>query len=187
MVVGSVLAVAQTDMKRMLAYSSVAHAGFLLTGLLGVRLAADVGTDEITALQAVLFYLATYGFTTVGAFAIVTLVRDAGGEATQLSRWAGLGTRSPLVAGSFALPAARHGRHPADRRFIGKWAVFAVALGGRCLAGGRSSAVAGVGGRGVLLRAGDRADVLRRARRGGRRRVAEPSLLTCRPSPSVSR
>ena len=102
MVVGSVLALTQTDIKRMLAYSSIAHAGFLLTGVLGVQRAGDLADGRLSALQAVLFYLVTYGFMTLGAFAIVTLVRDAGGEATHLSRWAGLGKESPLVAGIFA-------------------------------------------------------------------------------------
>ena len=55
---------------------------------------------EISSLQAVLFYLVTYGFMTIGAFAVVTVVRDASGEATHLSRWAGLGKESPFVAGS---------------------------------------------------------------------------------------
>ncbi len=89
-------------MKRMLAYSSIAHTGFLLTGVLGVQQATELADGEITSLQAVLFYLATYGFAMIGAFAIVTLVRDSSGEATQFSRWAGLGRRSPLVAGVFA-------------------------------------------------------------------------------------
>ena len=81
MLVGAIVACAQTDVKRMLAYSSIAHTGFLLTGMLGVRAATELGDNEITSLQAVLFYLATYGPSTIGAFAIVTLVRDAGGEA----------------------------------------------------------------------------------------------------------
>ena len=57
---------------------------------------------EITSLQAVLFYLVAYGFATIGAFAVVTLVRDAGGEATHLSHWAGLGRSRRCVAGVFA-------------------------------------------------------------------------------------
>src|SRR3546814_15151512 len=59
--------------------------------------------DQITSTQSVLFYLVTYGFMTVGAFAIVSLVRDAGGEATHLSRWAGLGKESPVIAGAMTL------------------------------------------------------------------------------------
>ena len=68
MVVGSVLALSQTDVKRMLAYSSIAHAGFVLTGFVGTHQAAAARGDELTSLQAVLFYLVTYGFMTVGAF-----------------------------------------------------------------------------------------------------------------------
>jgi NADH-quinone oxidoreductase subunit N len=128
MLVGAILAVVQTDMKRMLAYSSVAHTGFLLTGLLGVQAASALGKNEITSLQAVLFYLATYGPATVGTFAIVTLVRDAGGEATAFSKWAGLGRRSPLVAGAFAFLLLSMAGIPLTGGFVGKWAVFAVAF-----------------------------------------------------------
>jgi NADH-quinone oxidoreductase subunit N len=112
----------------MLAYSSVAHTGFLLTGLLGVQATSALGTDEITSLQAVLFYLATYGPATVGTFAIVTLVRDAGGEATAFSKWAGLGKRSPLVAGAFGFLLLSMAGIPLTGGFVGKWAVFEVAL-----------------------------------------------------------
>jgi NADH-quinone oxidoreductase subunit N len=128
MLIGSILAVVQTDMKRMLAYSSVAHTGFLLTGLLGVQAASALGTDEITSLQAVLFYLATYGPATVGTFAIVTLVRDAGGEATAFSKWAGIGKSSPLVAGAFGFLLLSMAGIPLTGGFVGKWAVFEVAL-----------------------------------------------------------
>jgi len=84
MVVGSVIAIAQRDVKRMLAYSSIAHAGFLLTGVLALN-------QE--GLKASLFYLASYGVSTLGAFALVTLVRDSSGEVTDLNRWVGLAKR----------------------------------------------------------------------------------------------
>ena len=111
MVVGAVLGVTQTDMKRLLAYSSIAHAGFLLAGVLGCRRATE-RAGQVTSLQACCSTWSTYGFATLGAFAVVTLVRDAGGEATHLSRWAGLGKEAPLVAGVFAFfllasPASR--------------------------------------------------------------------------------
>jgi NADH-quinone oxidoreductase subunit N len=93
MIAGAIIAITQTDVKRLLAYSSIAHAGFILTALV----AASVG-----GLGGALFYLAAYGLTTVGAFAVITLVRDPGGEAGHLSRWAGLGKRSPTLAGVFA-------------------------------------------------------------------------------------
>lgn len=82
MVVGAVLAVTQQDVKRLLAYSSIAHAGFILTGV--------IATNK-QGLSSVLFYLLSYSFVTLGAFAVVTLVRDSKGEATHLSSWAGLG------------------------------------------------------------------------------------------------
>jgi NADH-quinone oxidoreductase subunit N len=128
MVVGAVLAVVQTDMKRMLAYSSIAHTGFLLTGVLGVQQASELSDGQVTSLQAVLFYLTTYGFAMIGAFAVVTLVRDSGGEATQFSRWAGIGRRSPLVAGLFAFFLLSMAGIPLTAGFVGKWAVFTVAL-----------------------------------------------------------
>lgn len=128
MVVGSVLALSQTDVKRLLAYSSIAHAGFLLTGFLGARNLAEIHAGDINPVQAVLFYLTTYGLTTMAAFAIVSLVRDGAGEATQLSRWAGLGKESPLVAGSFAFLLLGMAGIPLTSGFTGKWAVFAAAL-----------------------------------------------------------
>ncbi|WP_220481859.1 NADH-quinone oxidoreductase subunit NuoN [Nocardioides ginsengisegetis] len=128
MVVGAVLAVVQTDVKRMLAYSSVAHTGFLLTGVLGVQSAADLADGQVTSLQAVLFYLTTYGFAMIGAFAVVTLVRDSGGEATQFARWAGIGRRSPLLGGLFAFFLLSMAGIPLTAGFVGKWAVFTVAL-----------------------------------------------------------
>jgi NADH-quinone oxidoreductase subunit N len=127
MAVGSLFALAQSDIKRMLAYSSVAHAGFLLVGFVGVQQAQ--GT-QVSSLQSVLFYLVTYGFMTVGAFGIVTLVRDAGGEANHLSRWAGLGKESPLVAGTFAFFLLAMAGIPLTSGFTGKWAVFSAAAQG---------------------------------------------------------
>ena len=128
MVVGSVFALTQTDVKRLLAYSSVAHAGFILTGFLGARSLADINAGDINPVQAVLFYVTTYGLMTMAAFAIVTVVRDSGGEATHLARWAGLGKESPLVAGVFAFLLLGMAGIPLTSGFTGKWAVFAAAL-----------------------------------------------------------
>ena len=128
MLVGAILAITQTDVKRLLAYSSVAHTGFILTGVLGIQSSADLAPGEVTALQAVLFYLATYGFATLGAFAIIGLVRDSGGEVTALDRWAGLGKESPVVAGVFAFFLLAMAGIPLTSGFVGKLAVFSVAL-----------------------------------------------------------
>ncbi len=128
MLVGSVLATVQTDVKRILAYSSVAHTGFLLTGVLGLQASGELASGQVTSLQAVLFYLATYGFATIGAFAVVTLVRDAGGEASGLDRWEGLGRRAPLMAAVFAFFLLSMAGIPLTSGFVGKWAVFTVAM-----------------------------------------------------------
>ncbi|GGM74092.1 NADH-quinone oxidoreductase subunit N [Thermopolyspora flexuosa] len=125
MLVGAILAITQTDIKRMLAYSSIAHAGFLLVGVVAV---GDAEQNR-AALTGLLFYLVAYGFATVGAFAVVTLVRDAGGEANHLSRWAGLGKRAPLLAGVFAFFLLAFAGIPLTSGFLGKYAIFAAAGG----------------------------------------------------------
>ncbi|MGW0590612.1 NADH-quinone oxidoreductase subunit NuoN [Streptosporangium sp. NPDC002607] len=129
MIVGAILAITQTEIKRMLAYSSIAHAGFLLTGVVAIGAAEQ----NKHALSAILFYLAAYGFTTVGAFAVVTMVRDAGGEAGHLSRWAGLGKRSPVLAGIFAFFLLAFAGIPLTSGFFGKYAVFSAAVAGDAL------------------------------------------------------
>jgi len=85
---------------------------------------------RLSSLQAVLFYLVTYGFMTIGAFAVVTMVRDAGGETTHLSRWAGLGREAPVLAGVFAFFLLGMAGIPLTSGFTGKWAVFTSAVSG---------------------------------------------------------
>jgi len=120
MVLGAVLAVTQTDIKRLLAYSSIAHAGFVLTGLLAF--------DKV-GVSAVLFYVVAYGFATIAAFAIVSMVRDGGSEATHLTQWAGLGKNHPVVAGTFAFLLLAFGGIPLTSGFTAKFAVFSAAVG----------------------------------------------------------
>ena len=119
MVIGAVLGLTQTDVKRMIAYSSVAHAGFLLVGAIAL-------TEQ--GLSGTMFYLLAYGFTTLAAFGVVTLVRDANGEATHLSQWAGLAKRSPLTAAVFAFLLFALAGIPLTSGFTGKFAVFSAAL-----------------------------------------------------------
>ncbi|MBB5910623.1 NADH-quinone oxidoreductase subunit N [Actinoalloteichus hymeniacidonis] len=119
MVIGAVLGLTQTDIKRMVAYSSIAHAGFLLVGAIAL-------TDE--GLAGTMFYLLAYGFTTVAVFGVITLVRDSDGEATHLSKWAGLAKRSPLVAGVFAFLLLALAGIPLTSGFMGKLAVFSAAV-----------------------------------------------------------
>ncbi|MET9463442.1 NADH-quinone oxidoreductase subunit NuoN [Streptomyces sp. NPDC006544] len=121
MLAGAIIAVTQTDVKRLLAYSSIAHAGFILAGVIAT---------SPEGVRSVLFYLAAYSFVTIGAFAVVTLVRDAGGEATHLSKWAGLGRRSPLTAAVFAVFLLAFAGIPLTSGFSGKFAVFQAAAEG---------------------------------------------------------
>jgi len=120
MVGGAVLSITQTDVKRLLAYSSIAHAGFVLTGVLAF--------DRV-GISSVMFYVVAYGFSTIAAFAIVSLVRDGGSEATHLSQWAGLGRNHPVVAGTFAFLLLAMAGIPLTSGFTAKFAVFAAAIG----------------------------------------------------------
>jgi NADH-quinone oxidoreductase subunit N len=120
MIVGAILAVTQTDIKRLLAYSSIANAGYLLVGVLALNK---------DGLSSSLFYLVAYGFTVLAAFGIVTLVRDAEGEATHLSRWAGLGRRSPLFAALFTFILLAFAGIPLTSGFTAKFGVFAAGIG----------------------------------------------------------
>ncbi len=122
MVVATITAVTQTDVKRMLAYSAVAHAGFILTGVIALN---DSG------LSGTLFYLVAYGFSTVGAFAVVSLVRDrTGGEDTTLAGWAGLGRSHPVVCAVFSLFLLAFAGIPLTSGFVSKFAVFKAAAEG---------------------------------------------------------
>jgi NADH-quinone oxidoreductase subunit N len=118
MVFGSLVAIAQRDVKRMLAYSSIAHAGFLLSGVIALNK---------SGLDASIFYLFAYGIATVGAFGVVTLVRDSAGEVTDLNRWSGLGKRSPWVATAFAGFLLAFAGIPLTSGFIGKFSIFSAA------------------------------------------------------------
>ncbi len=125
MIVGSVVAILQTDVKRMLGYSAIAHAGFLLVGVVAMNRAGVSG---------VLFYLLAYGFASIGAFALVTMVRtisvdgSVGGEATHLKDWEGIGRRSPLIAALFTVFLLAFAGIPLTSGFISKYSVFSAAL-----------------------------------------------------------
>jgi len=119
MVIGTITAVTQSDVKRMLAYSAVAHAGFILVGVIALN---DSG------LSGTLFYLFAYGFSTLGAFAVVSLVRDRDGhEDTTMAHWAGLGRRYPVVGSVFSLFLLAFAGIPLTSGFVSKFAVFKAA------------------------------------------------------------
>ncbi len=118
MAFGSIVAITQRDVKRMLAFSSIAHAGFLLAGVIAL---------SKSGLDASIFYLFAYGVATVGAFGIVSLIRDSSGEVGDLNRWSGLGKRSPLLASTFAFFLLAFAGIPLTSGFIGKFSIFSAA------------------------------------------------------------
>ena len=118
MIFGAIVAISQRDMKRILAFSSIAHAGFILTAVVSL---------SVNALSATLFYLLAYGVATIGAFGIVTLVRDSAGEVSDVNRWVGLGKKSPLVATVFSLFLLSFAGIPLTSGFVGKFAIFSAA------------------------------------------------------------
>jgi NADH-quinone oxidoreductase subunit N len=137
MVVAAVLTVAQTDIKRLLAYSSVANVGFLLLGVSGAQ----------AGLSSTMFYLVTYGVSTIGAFAVVTMIRKPDGEEeTQTLCWAGLGRRSPAAAAALALFLLAIAGIPLTSGFVSKFAIFQAAAsdgaGALVVVGALSSAIA---------------------------------------------
>jgi NADH-quinone oxidoreductase subunit N len=118
-VVGSVLAIAQSDIKRMLAYSSIAHAGFILTGLTSANQ---------TGIRSAMFYLVSYALMTMGSFGVVMLVSERGEEQTSLTSYAGLSKRSPLLAGLMTLFLLSLAGIPPTVGFVAKVGVFSAAI-----------------------------------------------------------
>ena len=118
-VVGSVFAIAQKDIKRLLAYSSISHAGFVLMGLTS---AGQVG------ISAALYYLVAYAATVLGAFGVVMLVSARGEQRTSLGSYEGLGRRSPGLAGLLTLFLLSLTGIPPTAGFIAKIQVFRSAM-----------------------------------------------------------
>ncbi|MCK6612722.1 MAG: NADH-quinone oxidoreductase subunit N [Ignavibacteriaceae bacterium] len=119
MIFGSIVALAQTDIKRMLAYSSIAHAGYMLIGLAAGN---DTGTSGI------MFYLAAYAFMNLGAFGIVSLIERKGDTEDSIDSYAGLSDRNPLLAGLLALFMFTLSGLPPFAGFFGKYYVFIASL-----------------------------------------------------------
>ncbi len=115
MVVGSVFALVQDDVRRMLAYSGVATAGFILTGV--------VGGDS----SPVLFYVAVYALQLVGAFAVVAAVSGASGSESSMEEYKGLATRNPVMAAVFAVLLLGMAGLPITSGFVAKFGVFQTA------------------------------------------------------------
>ena len=123
MTLGNIAALRQKNIKRMLAYSSISHAGYILVGVIAA--AVVKGAD----LAPVLYYLLAYTFTTLGAFGVVAWVGSADNERTELSDWNGLGTRHPVAALAMTLFMLSLAGMPPTAGFFGKFYIFKTALG----------------------------------------------------------
>jgi NADH-quinone oxidoreductase subunit N len=127
MTVGNVVAIAQNNVKRMLAYSSIAHAGYALVGFIAAGAAADADQRN-AAITAVIFYLLTYAVMNLGAFAVVQLIARAGDRRTEVEDYNGIGFQSPWLAFSLSLFLLSLLGMPLTAGFIGKVLVFRAAL-----------------------------------------------------------
>jgi len=119
MTVGNVVAIAQSNIKRMLAYSSIAHAGYILVALVA---AGKLGSGSV------LFYLVAYTFMNLGAFAVVVALARQEGERLTIDEYAGLGLRYPFLGAAMALFMFSLAGIPPTGGFMGKFYIFSAAI-----------------------------------------------------------
>jgi NADH-quinone oxidoreductase subunit N len=127
MTLGNVVAIVQNNVKRMLAYSSIAHAGYALVGFVAAGAATDL-TQRNTAITAVTFYLLAYAVMNIGAFAVVQLIARRGDRRTSIEDYSGIGFESPVLAFSLSLFMLSLLGMPLTAGFIGKIMVFGAAI-----------------------------------------------------------
>jgi NADH-quinone oxidoreductase subunit N len=119
MLVGNTAAIFQDDLKRMLAYSGVAHAGYLLIGIV---------TNTQEGMASILFYLSVYLFMNIGAFAVVFMMEGEGQEGNSINRFKGLAKRSPFLAAAMSLFMVSLAGFPPTAGFFGKLFLFYAAI-----------------------------------------------------------
>jgi NADH-quinone oxidoreductase subunit N len=189
MSIGNVVAIVQNNVKRMLAYSSIAHAGYALVGFVAAGAATDAA-QRGAAVTAVAFYLLTYAVMNMGAFAIITVIARKGDQRNNVDDYNGIGFSSPVLAFSLSVFLLSLLGMPLTAGFMGKIMVFSAAVN----QGYVWLVVIGVlehRGFGLLLPASDCGDVLPRAqrrvgsaayssRRGGRVDTNDPGCLLSR-------
>jgi NADH-quinone oxidoreductase subunit N len=125
MVFGNLIAIVQKDVKRILGYSSIAHAGYMLVGVIAhYKNPTEVGLTTLS------YYLFSYALMTIGAFAVISMVAKDGKEGTRLKDLHGLWQRSPLAAGALVLFSASLIGIPPTAGFVGKFLIFSDALSG---------------------------------------------------------
>jgi NADH-quinone oxidoreductase subunit N len=126
MTLGNLVALQQSNVKRLLAYSSIAHAGYLLMGLASYDRAT--GTLSERGLFGVLFYLAVYVFMNLGAFAVVIALREKVGNEEDIENYKGIGLRAPLLGVSMAIFLFSLTGLPPFAGFVGKFFLFAAVI-----------------------------------------------------------
>ena len=122
MTFGNVVAILQSNTKRLLAYSSIAHAGYVLVAVVAA------GDGSVWAVPAVLIYLLAYAFMNIGAFALITMLRRRDIVGDELKDFGGLGKRNPLAAAAMTLFMLSLGGIPPTAGFIGKFTIFAAVI-----------------------------------------------------------
>lgn len=126
MVVGNLGALAQSDLKRLLAFSSVAHAGYMLSGIVGMNAPVEMRPQ---ALESLLFYVATYAITNLGAFGLLIAIRRNGQEPTVTTDLRGLSHRNPILAAMLTILLISLTGIPVSVGFVGKFHLFKAAVG----------------------------------------------------------
>ncbi|MDR1266564.1 MAG: NADH-quinone oxidoreductase subunit NuoN [Propionibacteriaceae bacterium] len=135
MALGAVVGIVQSDVKRLLAYSSITHAGFILVGVAGAFTAVSLAADgtishALGSVASITTYLVAYGCATLGCFACVTLVQSQGREATDLAAWSGLGRSKPWFGAVMLISLLSLAGIPLTAGFVGKLTVFVAAWRG---------------------------------------------------------
>jgi len=128
LVLGNVVAIVQTNIKRMLAYSSIAHAGYALIGVVVAGQADAEGAVRSAGLSSVMLYLAVYAFMTLGAFAVVAMLRKGGLEGEEIEDFTGLAKRQPIAAFLMLVFMVSLAGIPPTAGFIGKFYLFLAAV-----------------------------------------------------------
>jgi NADH-quinone oxidoreductase subunit N len=118
MVLGNLVAIVQTGVRRLIAYSAIAHAGYMLLAVL---------SHDKEAIGSLIYYAVTYGLTTIGAFGVVAVVEDKTGD-DKLSNFAGLSRRAPVVSFCMLIFMLSLAGIPPLAGFFGKFYVFAAAV-----------------------------------------------------------
>jgi NADH-quinone oxidoreductase subunit N len=126
MIVGNVVAIAQTNIKRLLAYSSIAHAGYILMAFV------PYGQPNVvsTSVAAGLFYLVSYALTNFGSWAVVIALEKAEGRGLEISDYAGLGRKYPALAAAMTVFMLSLTGIPPTLGFVGKFYLFGAAIAG---------------------------------------------------------